>query len=371
MPAQPGTSLALASNLANMTNSAVAPSLAAKAAAGNGVFWQGADGNVYVKGDKGVNSAGAWDNNTNSYWGGRGFNQIADPNAPKAASNTGSSSGGSFSGGGAAGTAAVAGPIAPTAEQLAQPLASLAQLDTILNNKNAQTDAEYNRAIGGYDAQDKLDKQTYDQNDQENNSSLARNNQAALLNATNAGTGLRGVLSSLGGLAGSGENIVRRLVNLAANSDAGAARQTFDTNATQLNTEWQKTDQAEKQRRADADATHADDLQNNKAQVLNSRQSILQQIASLWGAETPQGKNYASQAASLAAPIAETTKATVAPYQAPSSLFSPAALANYLAGTKNLNVSTSIDPSATPVTGPAINSPQFAQKKNDTLSGVA
>ena len=45
----------------------------------NGAYWIGADGNVYVKGHLGTNSAGRADANTANYWGSRGFNQIADP----------------------------------------------------------------------------------------------------------------------------------------------------------------------------------------------------------------------------------------------------------------------------------------------------
>ena len=47
---------------------------------GGGVFWKGADGNVWVKGSQGTNSAGAWDANTQNYWTGQGFSQINDPN---------------------------------------------------------------------------------------------------------------------------------------------------------------------------------------------------------------------------------------------------------------------------------------------------
>jgi len=50
------------------------------APANNGVFWIGADGKVYVKGSQGTNAAGTADKNTATYWGNKGFSQIADPN---------------------------------------------------------------------------------------------------------------------------------------------------------------------------------------------------------------------------------------------------------------------------------------------------
>lgn len=267
-------------------------------------------------------------------------------------------------------TVAPAAPAGPTSAQLAQPLAALSHLDEILGNKNSQSHDEYQKAIDSYNTTDTQDSQAHAQQVQQNEQTLAKNNQASLLNAVNSGTGLRGVLSSLGGLAGSGSDIVNRLIGLAANSDAGAARQTFDSNATNLNDAWRKTDQAEKQRRADADSLLQNNLQNNQANVLTSKQTILQKLADLFGTGDARGNDYATQAASLEPQIAATTHATVAPYQAASSLFSPGALQSYLAGTQNLNVSTAAGSPTAPA-GPAINSPGYAPSKKDALSGVA
>ena len=56
--------------------------------ANSGVFWRGADGQVWVKGHQGTNAAGAWDNNTTNYWSSRGFREIADPVANKPSGGT-------------------------------------------------------------------------------------------------------------------------------------------------------------------------------------------------------------------------------------------------------------------------------------------
>lgn len=244
-------------------------------------------------------------------------------------------------------------------------LASLDSLNIILGNKNQQTRDEYDRVIKGYDDQDALDLAAKNENVVQNEQSLTANNQAALLNAANGSTGLRGVLASLGGLAGSGIDVIKRLVGLAANSDTGAARKTFETNASGINTSWAQAERGQRQRRDDAVAIRDNNLQNNEAQVLNSRQGIFQQLANLYGTGTAQGNEYAGKAGALAAPIAATTKASVAPYATASSLFSPGALQTYLAGTQNLNVSTTGD-STTP-----INSPIYSTKKKDQLAGVA
>lgn len=46
----------------------------------SGVFWKGTDGNVWVRGNQGTNSAGKWDANTNDYWMSQGYGYISDPN---------------------------------------------------------------------------------------------------------------------------------------------------------------------------------------------------------------------------------------------------------------------------------------------------
>lgn len=77
---------------------------APKQQANTGVFWVGSNGRVYVKGHQGINDAGAADGNTASYWGSRGFTQIADPNAPVSVDRAAAAAdggGGGFSGGGA------------------------------------------------------------------------------------------------------------------------------------------------------------------------------------------------------------------------------------------------------------------------------
>jgi hypothetical protein len=262
-------------------------------------------------------------------------------------------------GGGAAG---------PTRAQTDPLLASLASLDTILSNKNRQSDDEHTKAIQSYDAQDAIDKQAYDKNVFSNESALTSNNQAALLNAANGSSGLRGVLASLGGLAGSGVDVIKRLVGLAANSDTGAARKTFEVNSDNLAGSWGQAERDQRQRRSEADSTLANNKQNNEANVLTSRQGIFQQLANMFGAGTGEGNTYAGKASELAAPIAATTRATVAPYAKASSMFSPGAMQDYLAGTKNLNVNTAGgDSGAVPINSPAYSS----SKKKDTLSGVA
>lgn len=259
-------------------------------------------------------------------------------------------------------------PVGPSAAQVDPILASLSQLDSILRNRNTEAQSEYDKAITGYNEQDALDLAAKNKNVFQNENTFTGNNHAALLNAANASTGLRGALSGMGGLAGSGMDVVQRLVGLAANQDAGSAKQTFETNAGNLNTAWQQAEREQRQRRGEADSILANTKRNNEAQILNSRQGMFQDLAGLYGADTTQGRNYASQASSLAAPIARTTRATVAPYAKASSSFSPGALQQYLAGTQDLNVGSSVPTAA----AAAANSPVFSSgRRKDQLAGVA
>jgi hypothetical protein len=262
------------------------------------------------------------------------------------------------------------GPVRPTAAQLAPSLASLDQLGdngTIINNKNAQSQDEYQKAIDGFATSDALDKQHYDDNTAKNETAYTNNNHSALINAANASTGLRGVLASMGALSGSGSDIVDRLVGLAANSDTGAARKDFTTNATTLNDAFDTADAASKKRITDANDTLANNKQNNEANVLTSRQAIYDKLATLFGSNSAEGNDYSTKSAALAAPIAATTRAQVSPYEKASSLYSPAALQSYLGGTQNLNVNTSGN--ATP--SAPINAPNYGSATKDKLTGVA
>lgn len=245
-------------------------------------------------------------------------------------------------------------------------LASLSSLDTILGNRLGNARSTYDRYINQYNEQDNLDRQAYDGQVQSNNENLASNRQAGLLNAARGGMGLRSVLSSLGALAGSGSDLVSRLIGQAANQDIGQADSAYKTNTTNLNTSWSQAEQQQRQRRADADANLRNDEQNARADVLNSRKSIFEQLANVYGSGSAKGQEFSNKAVALAPEIAGTTRASVAPYAASSSLFSPGALQEYLAGTKNLNVNTSGGKQ------PVINSPAFAtQRKDDRLAGVA
>jgi hypothetical protein len=72
------------------------PGYGTNAKPAGGSYWRGNDGNVWVAGANGTNSAGAWDANSDSYWGGQGYTPISDPLAAKVSNGafTGPANGG-------------------------------------------------------------------------------------------------------------------------------------------------------------------------------------------------------------------------------------------------------------------------------------
>lgn len=68
-----------------------------------GVYWQGNDGKVYVKGAQGTNSAGNWDDNTSDYWFNQGYSQINNPTSGGQVQGIGTTSGVQAGGGGGGG----------------------------------------------------------------------------------------------------------------------------------------------------------------------------------------------------------------------------------------------------------------------------
>lgn len=136
------------------------------AAVPNGVFWQGTDGNVYVKGAQGTNSAGKFDANTRNYWANQGYAQISDPvydenkayqqrlveTAPQNPGGGGSGSGGGTKNGSTSQT---------QIDQInrllgnidAQARSGIGRLDSTYNETKRRFDEDQSRAMQGYDKQ--------------------------------------------------------------------------------------------------------------------------------------------------------------------------------------------------------------------------
>lgn len=204
---------------AHVATPAAVPVHTTSVSPGNGAYWIGSDGNVYLKGPGGnsasVTNLGS-DTNLGSVQDTKALGkavQIDNPNPTKTSTTQNP--------GNTASTTTNAGVLSP---------AEIAATQASINNGIAQNQAAYNVAN-----QDNLnnDKQQYA--DEQGQEQLNTGNRAAAVQnaeqaAASGSKGLDAVLASLGALDGTGSVLAGRAVANSANSDIGAANQTYTTN---------------------------------------------------------------------------------------------------------------------------------------------
>lgn len=123
-------------------------------AGSQGVYWRGADGNVYVKGSQGTNSAGRFDSNSNNYWQQRGYSYINNPNSPSAGSTTVANVANGVSGGGGSYGSS------QTAAERAQYDDQINYINSLLGGVGARRDAGLGRLDASYnDAKNRMTEQ--------------------------------------------------------------------------------------------------------------------------------------------------------------------------------------------------------------------
>ena len=196
-----------------------------------GVYWTGADGNVYVKsaGVTGANNAPVDNLGTsstplitdlNSY----GAKGIANPNPP-AQTNTNTASNNTPAVVAAAPAAAVAAPVNHTLGQ-----STIDGFNQSATDANTQYQNQYNQAVKNNASADTTQQNQYNTQVQNNNEAHS----TAIQNAEQAGArgdqGLRAVLASIGALNGTGQVLAGRAVSDSTNNDLGTSAQTYQTN---------------------------------------------------------------------------------------------------------------------------------------------
>lgn len=226
-------------------------------------------------------------------------------------------------------------------------LSSIGALDTVRNDARSAAQAQYNRNIAGYNAADAADLARYNRDVAQNEGNLASDRQAALLQASQSGKGLRSILGAFGALEGTGSILADRAIANAANVDIGQATDTFNTNATNLFTARQEAERQQRQRRIDAEAALTNDINAAELARLQGQQGAYTDIANLYGLGTSLGADYASKASALYPEIARAGKQEVGSYAKPSELYSSKALDTYKAGVQDLTVGATPTGSAT------------------------
>lgn len=237
----------------------------------------------------------------------------------------------------------------PSQAQLDQMNSQLAQLDTLLADKNRTTTDAYNQTTRSYDDMLALDRQARDKATQQNETALTEARQAAKVQAAQGGAGLKAVLASMNALGGTGAKLADQAVAREANIDIGNADKNFRTNADNLTSSWAAAEDADKRRREEARTIRDNELSQNRAETLTSRQSMLNTLAGMYDKGTAQANNYLTQATSLNPAIVNASRKNVAQYQKASQLFSPQKLQEYLGGVRDLQVNTTAGASGAPV----------------------
>lgn len=231
-------------------------------------------------------------------------------------------------------------PAAPNQAQVDAMLESLGALDTVRAEARKASKSQYDKNVAGYAEAEKSDKSEYNKQVAQNEGNMAADRQAALLAAAQGGRGLRSVLAALGALQGTGSLLADRAIANAANQDIGAAQDSFETNADTLTTAYRETEREQRQRRADAEAALQNEYRAADLARYQGQQNVYNDIANIYGLETPKGAEYLSKASALYGPIAGAGRQNVASYAAPNKLYSPQALDNYKAGVSDLTVET-------------------------------
>ena len=304
------------------SNPAVAPAAAWHAPqSSNGAFWVGGDGNVYVKGSQGTNSAGKADGNTTNYWQSRGYGLINDPSATAAAPGNPTGAGGG--GGGSQYTDKSNDITLQNAALGSNDANTQAGIDSI--NKSLAT------LLGNYDTEAATNKTSHVNSSNDNQNQLQTGKQTALTNAAAGRQGLIGTLSGIGALSGDSLTKANNAVQAGANEDLTGASNTFATNQSGIDNAYNVFTDADKRRRDDANVQASNSVLNARNDGLSAKQKIFAALAGDYASQGDAGraKSYTDQAASLYPQIASTNIAnsTITPQAA---AYTPATLASYL-----------------------------------------
>lgn len=306
------------------------------------VYWTGADGNVYIKGDNAVNG-GAVTNlgdatKANYNLGAGGFEsntlqqsiqaqQIADPNAPAPANPN--------------------GPSGPTYQDKSNDIAiqnaGLSAADTQKTSGLSAVDKALAGLNGQYDTESTANHGNYQTQSDTNRNNLETNKESALVNAAQGRRGLFGTLASLGALNGSGIDLANHAVQSGANEDLTGASGTFNQNQTGLDTAIKSFDQQDAQRREDAKTAATNARTKVAHDTAVSKQGFYTNLANDYSAEgnSAGAKQFTNLAASLYPDIANNAAPDTTNLSAENAAFTPGSLANYLAGSGSTTVTAS------------------------------
>lgn len=235
----------------------------------------------------------------------------------------------------------------------------LNSLDTQLVNMNQSSKSQFDQLMEQYIAENAANLTNFNDQTAKNEATRSGGISQSLAAAAQGGRGLRSALAAMGALGGTGQLLANRAIASSANKDVGGVNETFDTNATGLNSAWEKTEREQRQRKTDAETALENARVKNAGSIASQRQSLLRDMSGFW--EQAGNKGAASEWLSKVSgenPAIERAALTATPaFQRSSAAFSPGALKNYLAGNQDMTVQADTGNS-----GLAINSPLYAAR---------
>jgi len=298
---------------------------------GANVSVSGAGLNKIVGNDGKTGSSAAWDRTaaSNAYeeWMNGRQTTVADQQAGAAAS---------------AAARAEAAKRAQSQAALGNTQKAIDSLGTELNVGYGNIDAETNSIRSRYDREAQTNEGDYNTQTVNNNQSLLKNKQNALQAAAQGARGLRSTLASIGALGGTGQVLANRAVTNSANQDLGEASETAAGNARTLDTAIGKFRDEDKIRRDELETQRKNNRTALEGRVEAKRQGFLQKMAELFNEIGDSGRatDYLNRAGDMNNTIAQKTAVAAAPIAARGAAFTPGTLADYLAGTGDMTVTT-------------------------------
>lgn len=325
-----------------------------------GVFWIGGDGNVWVADGQGTRVANDYINGARSlapgstaYVQGVGnYTSIEDPNPQQPKQEQQQQQ--QFVGGGGGGSQFVDTSAARNSTQ-----SQLNSLDTQLANMNQTALNQYQQLMAQYGEEDAMNRQNYESQVAKNEATRSGGISQSLAAAAQGGRGLRSALAAMGALGGTGQLLANRAVAQSANKDVGGVNETFDTNATGLNTAWGNTEREQRQRREEAEAGLSNSRLKNAGSIASQRQNLFRDMAGFWeqAGNKSEAANWLAKISGQNPFIEQASLAATPSFQRRSAAFSPEALKGYLAGNQDMSVKTNAGNS-----GMTMNSPIYAAR---------
>lgn len=303
------------------------------------VYWQGADGNIYLRSGDQVQNAGKAISTGDNGFDAQGMSaeavRIADPNPPKQTAPN------SPNGGGATGPQRE-----DRSNSIALQLAGLGAVDQQYNSGISAIDRALGSLRGQYDSETGRNEGLYRTSSDTNQNNLQKNKQTALVNAAQGRQGLMGTLSSIGALSGDGLTLANRAVQKGANEDLSGAADNFSENQSGLDTSINTYRDEDARRRKQAEDAAGNAKTKAAGDAAKSRMEFYSNLSTDYAKQLDAGQaaEYARKAAALYPELAKSNiPDTNIGYQG--AAFTPTTLANYMAGADSTQVA------ATPTAG--------------------